>query len=435
MNSMTDLKTQTNDALMARRAAALPRGVAQAHGVFAVRAENAEIWDVEGRRWIDFCAGIAVVNTGHCHPHVMAAARAQLNQFTHTCFQVVAYESYVELAERLNKLAPGTTPKKTFFMNTGAEAVENAIKVARAYTGRSGVIAFNGAFHGRTMFSLALTGKVDPYKKGFGPFPAEVYHAPFPDPLHGVSIDDAFHGLELIFKNDIEAPRVAAIIVEPVQGEGGYIPAPAEFLQRLRALCDQHGIVLIVDEIQTGAARCGKFFAVEHAGIEPDVITMAKGLGGGMTLSAVIGKAAIMDAAVPGGLGSTYAGHPVAVAASLAVLEVIEKEKLADRAAMLGEKCRSRLNALRARFSCIADVRGLGAMTAVEFSHSGDPKKPAGDIAAALKAEAAKRGLLLLNCGSYGNVLRLMLPLTIPESVLDEGMEILEASLTAAVGN
>ena len=435
MNSMTDLKTQTNDALMARRAAALPRGVAQAHGVFAVRAENAEIWDVEGRRWIDFCAGIAVVNTGHCHPHVMAAARAQLNQFTHTCFQVVAYESYVELAERLNKLAPGATPKKTFFMNTGAEAVENAIKVARAYTGRSGVIAFNGAFHGRTMFSLALTGKVDPYKKGFGPFPAEVYHAPFPDPLHGVSIDDAFHGLELIFKNDIEASRVAAIIVEPVQGEGGYIPAPAEFLQRLRALCDQHGIVLIVDEIQTGAARCGKFFAVEHAGIEPDVITMAKGLGGGMTLSAVIGKAAIMDAAVPGGLGSTYAGHPVAVAASLAVLEVIEKEKLADRAAMLGEKCRSRLNALRARFSCIADVRGLGAMTAVEFSHSGDPKKPAGDIAAALKAEAAKRGLLLLNCGSYGNVLRLMLPLTIPESVLDEGMEILEASLTAAVGN
>ncbi len=432
---MTDLKTQTNDALMARRAAALPRGVAQAHGVFAVRAENAEIWDVEGRRWIDFCAGIAVVNTGHCHPHVMAAARAQLNQFTHTCFQVVAYESYVELAERLNKLAPGTTPKKTFFMNTGAEAVENAIKVARAYTGRSGVIAFNGAFHGRTMFSLALTGKVDPYKKGFGPFPAEVYHAPFPDPLHGVSIDDAFHGLELIFKNDIEATRVAAIIVEPVQGEGGYIPAPAEFLQRLRALCDQHGIVLIVDEIQTGAARCGKFFAVEHAGIEPDVITMAKGLGGGMTLSAVIGKAAIMDAAVPGGLGSTYAGHPVAVAASLAVLEVIEKEKLADRAAMLGEKCRSRLNALRARFSCIADVRGLGAMTAVEFSHGGDPKKPAGDIAAALKAEAAKRGLLLLNCGSYGNVLRLMLPLTIPDSVLDEGMEILEASLTAAVGN
>ena len=434
MNSMTDLKTQTNDALMARRAAALPRGVAQAHGVFAVRAENAEIWDVEGRRWIDFCAGIAVVNTGHCHPHVMAAARAQLNQFTHTCFQVVAYESYVELAERLNKLAPGTTPKKTFFMNTGAEAVENAIKVARAYTGRSGVIAFNGAFHGRTMFSLALTGKVDPYKKGFGPFPAEVFHAPYPDPLHGTTIDDAMHGLELIFKNDIEASKVAAIIVEPVQGEGGYIPAPAEFLQRLRALCDQHGMLLIADEIQTGAARCGKFFAIEHAGIEPDIITMAKGLGGGMTISAIIGKADVMDAAAPGGLGSTYAGHPVAVASALAVLDVIEDEKLTERAAMLGEKCRTRLNALRSRFACIADVRGLGAMTAVEFSHGGDPKKPAGDIAAALKVEAAKRGLLLLNCGSYGNVLRLMLPLTIPEAVLDEGLKLLEDSLAAVVG-
>ncbi len=434
MNSMTDICPQTNDALMARRTAALPRGVGQAHGVFAVRAENAEIWDVEGRRWIDFCAGIAVVNTGHCHPKVMAAARAQLDSFTHTCFQVVAYESYVRLAERLNALAPGKTPKKTFFMNTGAEAVENALKVARAYTGRSGIIAFNGAFHGRTMFSLALTGKVDPYKKGFGPFPAEIFHAPFPDPLHGVSIEDAMHGLELIFKNDIEATRVAAIIVEPVQGEGGYIPAPVEFLQRLRTLCDQHGIVLIVDEIQTGAARCGKFFAVEHTGIEPDVITMAKGLGGGMTISAVIGKAEIMDAAGPGGLGSTYAGHPVAVASALAVLDVIEDEKLIERAAALGEKCRTRLNALRPRFACIADVRGLGAMTAVEFSHDGDPSKPAGEIATALKNEAAKRGLLLLNCGSYGNVLRLMLPLTIPDSVLDEGMGILEAALAAAVG-
>lgn len=434
MNSMTDIYPQTNDALMARRTAALPRGVGQAHGVFAVRAENAEIWDVEGRRWIDFCAGIAVVNTGHCHPKVMAAARAQLDSFTHTCFQVVAYESYVRLAERLNALAPGKTPKKTFFMNTGAEAVENALKVARAYTGRSGIIAFNGAFHGRTMFSLALTGKVDPYKKGFGPFPAEIFHAPFPDPLHGVSIEDAMHGLELIFKNDIEATRVAAIIVEPVQGEGGYIPAPVEFLQRLRTLCDQHGIVLIVDEIQTGAARCGKFFAVEHAGIEPDVITMAKGLGGGMTISAVIGKAEIMDAAGPGGLGSTYAGHPVAVASALAVLDVIEDENLTERATALGEKCRTRLNGLRSRFECIADVRGLGAMTAVEFSHDGDPSKPAGEIATALKNEAAKRGLLLLNCGSYGNVLRLMLPLTIPDSVLDEGMGILEAALAAAVG-
>ena len=432
MNSMTDLKPQTNADLMARRAAALPRGVGQAHGVFAVRAENAEIWDVEGKRWIDFCAGIAVVNTGHCHPRVMAAARAQLEKFTHTCFQVVAYEDYVELAERLNALAPGNTPKKTFFMNTGAEAVENAVKIARAATGRSGVIAFNGAFHGRTMMTLALTGKVDPYKKGFGPFPSEVYHAPYPNALHGISVDDAMAGLELIFKNDIEASRVAAIFVEPVQGEGGYVPAPLEFMQRLRALCDQHGIMLVVDEIQTGAARCGTFLAIEQYGIEPDIITMAKGLGGGLTLSAVIGKAEVMDAAVPGGLGSTYAGHPIAVAGALAVLDVIEEEKLCARAQALGEKTRARLTALKAKFDCIADVRGLGAMTAVEFCYAGDPHKPAPEIANALKAEAAKRGLLILNCGSYGNVLRLMLPLTIPDAVLDEGMDILEASLVAA---
>lgn len=432
MNSMTDMKLQTNAALMARRSAALPRGVAQAHGVFAERAENAEIWDVEGRRWIDFCAGIAVVNTGHRHPRVMEAARQQLEKFTHTCFQVVAYESYVELAERLNKLAPGTTPKKSFFMSTGAEAIENAIKIARAATGRSGIIAFNGAFHGRTMFTLALTGKVDPYKTGFGPFPSEVFHAPYPNTLHGITVDDAIAGLEKIFKNDIEAARVAAIFVEPVQGEGGYLPAPPEFLQRLRALCDQHGILLVADEIQTGAARCGKMFAIEHSGIEPDIITMAKGLGGGLTLSAVIGKAEVMDAAVPGGLGSTYAGHPIAVAGALAVLDVIEEEGLCARALALGESTRARLNALKLRFDCIAEVRGLGAMTAVEFCHASDPHRPAPEIANALKAEAAKRGLLILNCGVYGNVLRLMLPLTISDALLGEGMAILEEALSVA---
>lgn len=433
MNSITDFKSQCNTELMKRRAAALPRGVAQAHGVFAERAENAEIWDVEGRRWIDFCAGIAVVNTGHCHPRVMDAARAQLDKFTHTCFQVVAYESYVELAERLNELAPGSTPKKSFFMNTGAEAVENAVKVARAYTGRSGIIAFNGAFHGRSMFSLAMTGKVDPYKKGFGPFPSEVFHAPYPNALHGITVDDAIHGLELIFKNDIEASKVAAIFVEPVQGEGGYLPAPPEFLRRLRSLCDKHGILLVADEIQTGAARCGKMFAIEHSGVEPDIITMAKGLGGGLTISAVIGKAEVMDAAVPGGLGSTYAGHPIAVAGALAVLDVIEDEQLCARALSLGEKIRSRLDVLKSRFDCIVEVRGLGAMTAVEFCHDGDLNRPAPEIASALKTECAKRGLLILNCGSYGNVLRLMLPLTIPDAVLEEGLNILSDALEVAV--
>lgn len=432
MNAPTDLPALNNADLMARRSAALPRGVGQGHPVFAERAENAEIWDVEGKRWIDFCAGIAVVNTGHCHPRVIAAAHAQLDKFTHTCFQVVAYESYVELAEKLNRLAPGSTPKKTFFMNTGAEAVENAIKVARAYTGRSGIIAFNGAFHGRTMYTMALTGKVDPYKIGFGPFPGEIYHAPYPNALHGVTVDDAIAGLESIFKNDIEARRVAAIFAEPVQGEGGYLPAPPEFFQRLRALCDKYGILLVADEIQTGAARCGKMFAIEHAGIEPDIITMAKGLGGGLPISAVIGKAEIMDAAAPGGLGSTYAGNPVAVAGALAVLDVIEEEQLCARAERIGQHMRQRLQTLASRFDCIAEIRGLGAMTAVEFCKNGDHSKPAPEIANALKAEAARRGLLLLNCGTYGNVLRIMVPLTIQEAVLDEGLDILFAALEVA---
>lgn len=432
MNAPNDLQASTNDALMARRRAALPAGVGQAHGVFVQRARNAEIWDVEGRRWIDFCAGIAVVNTGHCHPKVTAAVRAQLDRFTHTCFQVVAYDGYVELAERLNALAPGKTPKKTFFMNTGAEAIENAIKIARAATGRTGIIAFNGAFHGRTMFALALTGKVDPYKSGMGPFPGEVFHAPYPDRLHGISVDDAIAGIELLFKNDIEPARVAAIFVEPVQGEGGYIPGPVELFQRLRALCDRYGILLVVDEVQTGAARCGRMFAIEHAGVEPDIITMAKGLAGGLTLSAVIGKAAVMDAVKPGGLGSTYAGHPLALAGAMAVLDVIEEEGLCERAMQLGARMRARLSALQPKMRGMAEVRGLGAMTAIEFCRDGDPRQPDAELTNRVKAEAAKRGLLLLTCGQYGNVLRLMVPLTIEDAVLDEGMAILEDALQAA---
>ena len=428
------MSKSTNAALMARRVAAIPRGIGNAHAIFVERADNGELWDVEGRRYIDFCAGIAVVNTGHCHPKVIAAAKAQLDRFTHTCFQVVAYESYVELAERLCKLAPGSSPKKAFFMSTGAEAVENAIKVARAYTRRSAIIAFHGAFHGRTMFSVALTGKVDPYKAGFGPFPAEVFHAPFPNALHGISVDDAIRGIEAIFKNDVEAARVAAIFVEPVQGEGGYLPAPPEFLRRLRELCDQHGILLVADEIQTGVARTGKMFAIEHAGIEADIITMAKGLGGGLTISAIIGRADVMDGAAPGGLGSTYAGHPIAVAGALAVLDVVEEEKLCERSTALGKRMRGRLNALQARHRCVAEVRGLGAMTAIEFCHDADPRRPAPEIANALKTEAAKHGLLLLTCGVHGNVLRIMVPLTISDALLDEGLDLLAAALAAVSG-
>lgn len=421
--------TAGNELLMTRRTNALPRGVGNAHPIFAQRALNSEIWDVEGNRYIDFCAGIAVVNTGHCHPDVVAAIQSQLPLFTHTCFQVVAYESYVSLVERLCHLAPGSHPKKAFLMSTGAEAVENAIKVARAYTKRSGIIAFNGAFHGRTMFTLSLTGKVDPYKSSFGPFPAEVFHAPYPSSVGGVTVDDAIGGIERIFKNDIEASRVAAVFVEPVQGEGGYLPAPPEFLQRLRALCDQHGILLVADEIQTGIARTGKMFAMEHSGVVPDIITLAKGLGGGTPISAVIGRADIMDAATPGGLGSTYAGNPLACAAAHAVLDVVENEALCQRSSVIGERIRRYFGELSKKHVCIGDIRGLGAMTAVEFFHDGDRCCPAPDIANALKAEALKRGLLLLNCGTNGNVLRVMVPLTISNEILDEGLAIIGSVL------
>ncbi|GHU44764.1 4-aminobutyrate transaminase [Betaproteobacteria bacterium] len=416
---------QTNESLMARRVDALPRGVGNAHPVFAKKALNSEIWDVEGKRYIDFCAGIAVVNTGHCHPKVIAAVQSQLEQFTHTCFQVVAYEGYISLAERLNRLAPGSAPKKTFFMNTGAEAVENAVKVARAFTGRPGVIAFNGAFHGRTLLTLALTGKVAPYKTGFGPFPGDVFHAPYPSEAHGISVDDAIAGIEKIFKNDIEASRVAAFIVEPVQGEGGYIPASAEFLQRLRALSEQYGILLISDEIQSGVARTGKFFAIEYSGVVPDIITMAKGLGGGTPISAIVGRADVMDSAIPGGLGGTYGGNPLACAAAHAVLDIVEEEKLCQRSTAIGERIRAFFTELSKTLSFIGDVRGLGAMSAVEFSTGGDKNRPAPDIANALKAKALKQGLILLNCGVNGNVLRLMTPLTISDQVLDEGLAII----------
>ncbi|MFV8825678.1 4-aminobutyrate--2-oxoglutarate transaminase [Thauera sp. WH-2] len=429
MNANSLPSAPTNSGLMERRAAALPRGVGQAHPLFAAKAQNAELWDVEGRRYIDFVAGIAVVNTGHNHPRVVEAAQRQLECFSHTAFQVVAYDSYLRLAERLNALAPGDAPKKSMLVSTGAEAVENAIKIARAYTGRPGVIAFNGGFHGRTLLALGLTGKIDPYKLGVGPFPGEIYHAPYPCALHGISVDDAIHGIELLFKNDIEASRVAAFIIEPVQGEGGYYPAPAEFLQRLRALADKHGILLIADEIQSGIGRCGKMFAIEHSGVVPDLITLAKGLGGGFPISAVVGRADVMDKLGPGGLGGTYAGAPIACSAALAVLDVMEEESLCTRALEVGDHMQMRLREMAARHKCIGDVRGLGAMVAVEFFHDGDHARPAPEIAKAVIAAALQRGLLLLSCGSYGNVLRLMVPLTIERAILDEGLDILAAAM------
>jgi len=421
----------TNASLMARRRAALPTGLGQGFEIFVDRAEGAEVWDVEGRRYIDFAGGIAVLNTGHRHPALVQAITEQLGRYTHTCFQVLAYEPYVELAERLNALAPGNFAKKSFFMTTGAEAVENAIKVARANTKRSGVIAFGGAFHGRTMMGMALTGKVAPYKIGFGPFPAEVYHAKFPCALHGVSVDDAMASIEALFKYDIEPTRVAAIIVEPVQGEGGFYVAPPEFAQRLRALCDQHGIVMIADEVQTGAGRTGTWLACEQWGVAPDVITMAKSMAGGMPLSAVIGKAEIMDAPAVGGLGGTYSGNPLACASALAVLDVFEKENLLQRSRDMGSHLVTGLKAIAAKHKSIGDVRGAGAMVAIELFKNGDPHQPDADLTKRIAAEAAQRGLILLTCGIYANVIRVLVPLVASDALIDEGLSIMAAAFDA----
>ena len=415
----------TNAALLARRDAAIPRGVSHSHQIFIARGENAEIWDVEGRRFVDFVGGIAVLNTGHRHPAVIQAVKDQLDKYTHTCFQVLPYEPYVELAERLNAKAPGNFAKKTLFLTTGSEAVENAIKIARASTGRSGVICFSGGYHGRTLLTLAMTGKIVPYKAGFGPFPAEVFHATFPNALHGVTVDDSFASVEAIFKNDIEASRVAAIIVEPVQGEGGFTVAPPEFLQRLRMLCDTHGILMICDEVQTGAGRTGTWFAVEQSGVAPDLITMAKSMAGGFPISAVVGRADVMDAAAPGGLGGTYAGSPIACAAALAVLDVFEKENLLQRSRDVGERLTAALKAMAARHACIGDVRGMGAMVAVELFKNGDLKQPDAELAKRITAEATTRGLILLTCGTYGNVIRILVPLTASDALLDEGLTIM----------
>ena len=426
----------TNAELQALRESAVPRGVANMFPIFSQRALKDEIWDVEGKRYIDFATGIAVVNTGHNHPRVIAAVQAQLENFSHTCFQVTPYETYVRLADRLNKLAPGNTPKKTIFLTTGAEAVENAVKIARAHTGRAGVIAFSGAFHGRTMMGMALTGKVVPYKTGFGPMPADVFHLPFPVPYHGVTAEQSLEALATLFRADVDPSRIAAMIIEPVQGEGGFYIAPPHFLKQLREICDEHGIVLIVDEIQSGFARTGKMFGVEHSEIEPDLITMAKSLAGGFPLSAVTGKAEIMDAPVPGGLGGTYGGSPVACAASHAVLDVIEDEGLLERAELIGADIEGRLHQLATDNEIgptIGEIRRLGAMIAVELVQDGDATRPAADLTKAVVQKAAEKGLIILACGVRGNVIRFLPALVSEGSTIDEGMTIFADALRETV--
>lgn len=432
MNTMAD-KLASNQDLHQRRLAATPRGIGVMASFFIERALNAEVWDVEGRRYIDFAGGIAVLNTGHRHPKIEAAIAAQLQKFTHTCYQVLPYESYVTLAERINTLTPGNYPKKTAFFSSGAEAVENAIKIARAYTNRSGIIAFSGGFHGRTMMGCALTGKVVPYKVGFGPFPAEVYHVPFPVDLHGVSEAEAMHAIELLFKADIDPKRVAAIIIEPIQGEGGFYVTPPAFMKALRALCDAHGMLLIYDEVQTGFGRTGKLFAAEHYDVLPDIMTMAKSLAGGTTLSAVSGKAEVMDGPAPGGLGGTYAGNPLAIAAAHAVLDVIAEEGLVQRANDLGDKLKARLKAAQSKVPSLKDVRGLGSMIAAEFF---DPvtNEPSPDVAKRVQQAALEKGLILLTCGVYANVIRFLYPLTTEQAVFDEALDIIDESLIKANG-
>ncbi|WP_323017204.1 4-aminobutyrate--2-oxoglutarate transaminase [Castellaniella sp.] len=420
---MTDL----NQDWQRRKNTAIPNGIGITCDFYAKRALNAELWDVEGRRYIDFAAGIAVANTGHCHPRIVQAIRDQLDAFTHTAFQVAPYGSYVQLAERLNRLTPGSYAKKTAFFTTGAEALENAVKIARAATGRTGVIAFSGAFHGRTFMGMALTGKVAPYKQDFGPLPAEVYHIPFPCALDGVTVQDSLKALDLLFKADISPKRVAAIVIEPVQGEGGFNVAPPELLQALRQRCDEHGILLIADEVQTGFARTGKMFAIEHSGVTPDLITMAKSLAGGMPLSGVCGRAELMDAAPRGSLGGTYAGNPLAIAAALAVLDIIDDEGLIARADMLGR--RLKLALAERKHPRIADIRGLGAMVAAEFRHPDGRPDP--DTAAGIQRRALEHGLILLTCGAYGNVIRFLFPLTIPDGLLDDGLAILMDAMAA----
>lgn len=423
----------SNKSLQDRRTAAIPRGIATAYPKFAARAENAEIWDVEGNRYVDFAGGIAVLNTGHRHPKVIEAVKSQLDAFTHTAFQILPYEPYVEVCERLISVAPIDNAKAILF-STGAEAVENAVKIARASTGRPGVIAFTGGFHGRTALTSALTGKVAPYKVKFGISPPGIFHVPFPAPQLNTTVEQTLQALEYLFRADIGADNVAAIIIEPVQGEGGFHAAPTELLQALRKICDQHGILLIADEVQTGFARTGKMFGIEHSGVQPDMMTVAKSMAGGFPLSGVVGRADVMDAAEPGGLGGTYAGSPIACAAALAVMDIIEEENLVERANVVGQTVKARLEKIAAdtTTTTISGIRGLGAMIAFDVVSANDGETPDTDTTKRICQLALEAGLVLLSCGVHGNTVRILNPLTMSDALLEEGLDMLESALKSA---
>ena len=423
---MTMARTDSYASIAARERY-VPRGLANTHAIFIERAEGTRVWDVGGKEYLDFTSGIGVLNTGHRHPHVVRAVREQLDRLMHTCFQVTMYEPYVELAARLCALV-GDAHKAVLF-TTGAEAIENAVKIARAYTKRSAVVAFSGGFHGRTLLALTMTASSPAYRQNFGPFAADVYHSPYPDEYRGWTAAGAIAALEELFSTEIMPEHVAAVVIEPELGEGGFIPAPAAFLQRLRALTLRHGIVLVADEVQSGFGRTGKMFGYQHAGVEPDLVVMAKSLGAGLPLSAVVGKAAIMDAPLAGGLGGTYGGNPLACAAALAVLDVFEAEGLAARGAAIGTQIRSALLRLQARVPQIGDVRGLGAMLAMEFVVDPASKAPDADLAQRVIDRARDRGLLLLKCGPHKNVVRLLPPLTATDDEIGSGLGKLEAAV------
>jgi 4-aminobutyrate aminotransferase/(S)-3-amino-2-methylpropionate transaminase len=418
-----------NQALWQLRERYVPRGVAQAHPVFVARAEGARLWDVDGREYLDFAGGIGVMNVGHGHPRVLQAVRAQLERFTHACFQVTPYETYVRLAERLSALAPGSFPKKTIFLTTGAEAVENAVKIARAHTGRPAVVALTHSFHGRTLLGMSLTGKASYYKQNFGPFAPEVYHAPAPYPYRGVSDGLALEGLEELFRTQVDPERVAALILEPVLGEGGFIPLSPEYLRAVRQITEAHGILLVADEIQSGFGRTGKMWAIEHSGVVPDLITFAKSVAAGLPLSGVVGRAEVMDAPKPGGLGGTYAGNPLACAAGLAVLDVFAEEGLLERAEALGKVLWAGLKRLQERFPQVGEVRGLGPMVALELVRDRLSKEPAPELAQAVLEAARDQGLILLKAGMFGSVLRILVPLVATLEEAEEGLRRLEAAL------
>jgi len=423
--------TRTAEAEFAElRTKYVPRGITSAHPITADHASGSELWDVSGRRYIDFAGGIGVMNVGHAHPRVMKAVHEQLEKATHTSFQVVHYESYLKLAQRLCEVTPIKGATKAIFFSTGAEAIENAVKIARAATGREAVISFRGAFHGRTLLALSLTGSVQPYKQNFGPYAPEVYQTPFPYSYRGWTTEAALADLDNLLESEVSPTRVAAIVIEPVLGEGGFVPAPLDFMRKLRELCDRHGILLIADEIQTGFGRTGKFFAIEHSGVEPDLMTVAKSLAAGFPLSGVVGKAEVMDAPDPGGLGGTFGGNPVACAAAIAVMDVMKDEKLPERAARIGSIVEERMRTWAQDHEVIGEVRGLGAMVGMELVRDRKTKEPADKETAKVLAGARERGLIILRCGVHHNVVRTLMPLNISEDQLEEGLDILGASLS-----